>query len=436
MSFIQSSLRISIEVLIVTVNEKFMLRDVAMLLQKHRSVFYLQYYLFVRGGRGLLNTRFILQEWRQLPPIISWSIGALSFSLCLVVLIPGMLLPADRVIISIFIVPIALMSRIAQINFPHLRTRGILLILFIAVAGTGDIIWPSSLLFSALFGSEILFLEAFAMSCMRDIVRATALAKQQSLLAEQQLQVALGSQQHLDELKDQFLLNVSHELRTPLTEIVGYIDLLREKHAQLDAETFTNFLDHAAHGCSELELFVNNVLEATHLDGVPCSSQLTTVYLATAFKEIFDRTNLQGHEIQLDIPEGLTALANPQKLDHVFHNLLSNAVKYSPSGTIITINATVISEQMSVCPYVCVRVRDAGPGICASDMAQLFQKAVRLKQDLTGSVRGTGLGLYISKQLVESMGGRIWVESLGIVGQGSSFCFVLPGVPASAQEFL
>jgi signal transduction histidine kinase len=77
---------------------------------------------------------------------------------------------------------------------------------------------------------------------------------------------------------------------------------------------------------------------------------------------------------------------------------------------------------------VCVSVQDAGPGIPPLEASVLFGKFVRLKRDLVGSVRGTGLGLYISKQLVEAMGGNIWVESTGIAGQGSRFSFTLPYV--------
>jgi signal transduction histidine kinase len=83
---------------------------------------------------------------------------------------------------------------------------------------------------------------------------------------------------------------------------------------------------------------------------------------------------------------------------------------------------------------VCVSVQDTGPGIPPSEAPVLFGKFVRLKRDLVGSVRGTGLGLYISKQLVEAMGGNIWVESTGIAGQGSRFSFTIPYGVSDAVE--
>jgi signal transduction histidine kinase len=75
-----------------------------------------------------------------------------------------------------------------------------------------------------------------------------------------------------------------------------------------------------------------------------------------------------------------------------------------------------------------IRVRDTGPGIPPEEQGMLFQQFVRLKRDLAGTIRGSGLGLYLCRQFVESMGGRIWVESSGISGEGSSFCFTLPAV--------
>jgi len=78
---------------------------------------------------------------------------------------------------------------------------------------------------------------------------------------------------------------------------------------------------------------------------------------------------------------------------------------------------------------ILISVKDVGPGIPPEELPLLFGQFVRLKRDLSGSVRGTGLGLYVSKQLVEAMKGRIWVESTGRVGEGSRFCFTLPAAP-------
>ena len=92
------------------------------------------------------------------------------------------------------------------------------------------------------------------------------------------------------------------------------------------------------------------------------------------------------------------------------------------------------SVRYLACPSVCIGVKDSGPGIPPDDISLLFEKFGRLNRDISGPIRGVGLGLYISKQLVEAMDGHIWVESLGIAGQGSRFCFTLPLVVTSAYE--
>jgi signal transduction histidine kinase len=115
--------------------------------------------------------------------------------------------------------------------------------------------------------------------------------------------------------------------------------------------------------------------------------------------------------------------ADSQDLRQVLRNLLSNAFKYSPAGTSVLISATLIPDPPA---QVCISVKDAGPGIPAAELPLLFQRFVRLQRDLSGPVAGIGLGLYISKQLIEAMKGQIWVESSGQTGEGSRFCFTLP----------
>jgi len=108
-------------------------------------------------------------------------------------------------------------------------------------------------------------------------------------------------------------------------------------------------------------------------------------------------------------------------------NLFSNIFKYVPPYTEVSIEAS----QSTPSSPVYLSVQDRGPGIPPEEIPLLFEKFVRLKRDLAGPTRGTGLGLYICKRLVEAMGGRIWVESSGRPGEGSRFCLTLPPFPAS-----
>ncbi len=259
--------------------------------------------------------------------------------------------------------------------------------------------------------------------------RRFALPIMRSIEAQQN---AYKHQQELSQLKDQFLVNVSHELRTPLTEVYGYLELLVEHGSQIDAKTKMTFLKHAISGCEELTLLINNVLDAIHTDSGAKSLCVQRVVVADAVDDVlnqFGPRTVGNYTIQVKVAKDLVVEADPQSIRQVLRNLLSNAFKYAPSQTQVVISAgneytkhlsEGIEREISVC------VKDQGPGITEGERDMLFHKFTRLQRDLSGSVRGTGLGLYISKQLVESMGGHIWVESTGIPGEGSSFCFTLP----------
>ena len=251
-------------------------------------------------------------------------------------------------------------------------------------------------------------------------------------------QVAYKRQQQLGLLKDQFLINVSHELRTPLTEVYGYLELLLIHGDQIDAATKMTFLKHAISGCEELTALINNVLDAIHTDDGTRPLHIQHVEVAQAVHDVldqFDPRTIGNYIIQVKVSDTLSVEADPQSLRQVLRNLISNAFKYAPPQTQIIISATC--EDVGRRPTdgrIAVCVKDQGPGITAGEKELLFNKFIRLQRDLSGSVRGTGLGLYISKQLVEAMGGHIWVESAGIPGEGSSFCFTLP--PATNTQIV
>ena len=257
---------------------------------------------------------------------------------------------------------------------------------------------------------------------------------------------ALEQQQQLNRAKDQFILNVNHELRTPLTAIAGFIELLLEYNERLDVEARIRFLKQAMNGCDDLQMLIGNVLDALQIDCGKEHLSLQACSVQQAVREVLEDTDprwLHSHRVRLDVAEELVMLANEQYFRQVLRNLLSNAFKYTPAGTEVLVsakpfgNAFQPSESAS---QLCIQVKDAGPGIPPDELPDLFHQFVRLKRDISGQVRGSGLGLYISKQMVEAMGGRIWAESAGISGQGSCFCFTLAAsipqasINASLQE--
>ncbi len=240
-------------------------------------------------------------------------------------------------------------------------------------------------------------------------------------------------QQQLNLLKDQFILSVNHELRTPLTSICGYLELLLDHQENLDKQKQRAFLKNALYSCEELQLLVNNVLDTmqTHYEKhAPATEQLS---IASIIQEVIQHTDprrLNEHVLSLNMPEEqLFVQANAQYIRQILRNLLSNAFKYSTVNTTIKVEATPWNpneQERDNHPMVCISVQDAGLGIPPRELPYMFGQFFRLERDVVSRVRGTGLGLYVSKQLVEAMGGTIWVESSGISGKGSCFRFTLP----------
>ncbi|MGH2493363.1 MAG: sensor histidine kinase [Ktedonobacteraceae bacterium] len=244
--------------------------------------------------------------------------------------------------------------------------------------------------------------------------------------AEQQIAIAYKQQRQLNELKNQFILNVNHELRSPLTVVSGYLSLLLDKQKHIDQQAQEAYLKSAMRSCVELETLTNDVLDSLMLSNDEEPLRMEDIPIASVAREVvehFASIGYQKHRFHLDIPEHVIARGNARCVRHVLRNLLSNACKYSPQDKPVTISATSDASSAS---QLCISIQDEGPGIPPEQIPLLFAQFVRLKRDLAGTVRGSGLGLYISKNLVEAMDGHIWVESAGIAGEGSRFCFTLP----------
>lgn len=279
---------------------------------------------------------------------------------------------------------------------------------------------------------------------LRTTIDQVHLARQQVLAAEQERllivlrerQAALAYEQQckINALKDQFLLNVSHELRTPLTVLRGSLELLRELDQRLDPAKRAHLLGEALASQEELVDLVDRVLDATRVVGDIPRARPGAVNVGHLLQEVLahlDPQDRAAYTISVRTPDQVLVWVDPHFLRQVLRNLFSNIFKYVPTQTAISIDIT----QADPTSQVCLHMQDEGPGIPTDELPLLFEKFVRLRRDLTGPIRGTGLGLYICKQLIEAMGGRIWVESSGRVGEGSCFCLTLPPAsPLNARE--
>jgi signal transduction histidine kinase len=360
------------------------------------------------------------------------SIFLLSFFFCGFFMILGMIVTYNRGLTPIFAIPVALAAWMFRPREAAIAIGSIFLMLVIINShAMGGHMWPFPLILTFLCGLFAALIVAFAIGFLRHALHIADAAQRQSQLAEQRIALGFEREQRLNALKDQFLANVSHELRTPLTEVRGYIELLQDHHEELDDALQKDFLYKALHGCDELQSLMSDILDAVRISNDVHPPHFEEVLLANLVRETLARTSAWIQEqrpLHLDIPPALTVWADRQQLRQVLRNLLSNAYKYSPPWTPITVRASTSKaggEAGGNSSYVHVSVQDSGAGIKPAEISRLFQKFARLERDVAGPTRGTGLGLYISKQLVEGMGGSIWVESAGTPGQGCCFCFTV-----------
>lgn len=246
------------------------------------------------------------------------------------------------------------------------------------------------------------------------------------------LRAAYERQKELDQLKDQFIMTASHELRTPLTAVQGYIELLNQYNDELSAETRDEFIQKAHRGCDELALMVGNIMDASRLQIEGERIRLTPVELVSSVHHVMEIleavTTREARTVNLAISPGLFVLADELRLRQILLNLVSNALKYSPAGT--TIQILALQGQ----GLIKISVRDYGLGVPPEEQQRLFERFVRLERDMNSPVRGAGLGLYITRRLVEAMNGRLWVESSGVPGEGSTFSFTLQRTTASPRQ--
>jgi signal transduction histidine kinase len=231
---------------------------------------------------------------------------------------------------------------------------------------------------------------------------------------------AIGRLERSDRIEKEFLALVAHDMRTPLAVIAGFASSLRERWDELPDRERLDGLDAILRNGKSLTRLVEQDLQVALVDSSEFRCKLAPFDLAAQIEQIVDDfAQTADAQFELHIVRPLCqARGDEHRNWQVLANLLSNAVKFSPPGSLVQVEV-VERERM-----VHVTIRDTGRGIAAADRAKLFRKFGRVGDTGTGAVVGTGLGLYLSRRLVESQGGRIWVESRP--GEGSAFTYTLP----------
>jgi len=222
-----------------------------------------------------------------------------------------------------------------------------------------------------------------------------------------------------EELKSTFISVISHELKTPVALIKGYTSTLRREDVAWDKAVVHDSLKVIEEETDRLTVLIENLLDASRLQAGALSINLSDVDIKVLAHRIADkfRTQTSIHEIIVDFPDNFPIImADEDRITQVFSNLLSNAIKYSSKGGEIRLTGKVQNEQVIVC------ISDQGPGISPNDIPHVFDRFYR-SAEASRSTKGAGLGLYLSKAVIEAHGGRIWVDPKP--GDGARICFSL-----------
>ena len=230
--------------------------------------------------------------------------------------------------------------------------------------------------------------------------------------------VTFLNQAHID-----FVSTVSHELRTPLTSIKGFADTLLTSGTMLSPEQQKKFLTIIKNQVDRLTRLVEDLLAVSKLESKKDKLIFRAIELPGFFENIV--CNIQqkakNHKIRLEIYPNLSPVwADSDKFEQIITNLVDNAIKYSKDGTEVIVSASFSKENDN---FIEIKVKDYGVGIPKEYIPKIFNKFSRIDNPLTRQAEGTGLGLYITKSLVENMGGTIGVES---DENGSIFSISLP----------
>jgi len=225
------------------------------------------------------------------------------------------------------------------------------------------------------------------------------------------------------QLKSEFLANMSHELRTPLNAVIGFSELMMDevpgKINREQREFLSDILDSGQH----LLNLINDVLDLSKVEAGKIELKLRDLSLAAVIADVVKTVkpmlDESKHKLEVSVEEGLPQVrADKSRLKQIFLNLLSNAIKFTPPGGKLAIEASSGGDRCQV------SVVDNGIGIKKEDQDRMFEVFTQVEILPDEKKEGSGLGLALTRQLVEIMGGRIWVESE--YGKGSRLTFTLP----------
>lgn len=231
-----------------------------------------------------------------------------------------------------------------------------------------------------------------------------------------------------EEMKSTFTSIISHELKTPVALIKGYAQTLARPDATWDAATARQSLEIIEEEADRLEALINNLLDASRIQASGLRLDYADVNIEALAKKVAEayRTQTSVHRIELDFSGPLPLIwGDEERLRQVLTNLLSNAIKYSPEGGVIRVGGWTQRTANEEGPArVLLFVADEGIGIPKDELPLIFDRFYRVDSSLRRSTLGTGLGLFLTKAIVEAHGGQVWARSE--TGKGTTFFVALP----------
>jgi len=223
-----------------------------------------------------------------------------------------------------------------------------------------------------------------------------------------------------EELKSTFISVISHELKTPVALIKGYVGTLRRHDAKWNPEVVEDSLEVIEEESDRLAQLIENLLDASRLEAGMLAINATDLYLPALADRMAERFRTQSskHTLTVDFPKDFPViLADEDRMEQVFSNLISNAIKYSPQGGEVRISGEVQPAQVIVC------VTDQGPGVAPNDIPHIFDRFYRAEH-AQRNTKGAGLGLYLTRAIIEAHKGSIWADH--DYRDGARICFMLP----------
>jgi signal transduction histidine kinase len=258
-----------------------------------------------------------------------------------------------------------------------------------------------------------------ALDVLSRLADQLALVAHSNRLLSQQRET-MSRLQELDQMKSDFIAITSHELRTPITAIRGFVKTLLRNRERLSGEQIVSFMNIIDRQSERLARLVEDLLFVSRIEAGAIRVQMEEVTFADFMKDVVDALTPQGRsrvwlEVDRTVPR---VVIDPHRTEQILRNLIENALKFSPPDSQVFLTANVEEDTIRI------SVADQGIGITKDEIPRIFERFHQAGEVMTREAEGAGLGLYITKWLVEAMGGEISVESSP--GEGTTFRVTLP----------